>query len=100
MNKFVRAIVLTAALTLCLSISASGASAQWSGYYNYSGAWAGGGVSTSNGPYGWGHSGLGYAGLGYNHKQYGMGLVTGVGPTGGGVVGVRIPTAGTYTLQW
>ncbi len=100
MNRFVRAIVLIVAMTLCLSIAASGAWAQWTGHYNYSGAWVGGGAGTSNGPYGWGHTGLGWAGLGYTHSRYGAGLMTGVGPTGGGVIGVRIPAFGSYSLKW
>lgn len=94
-------LMVLLALLVCLG-AASSVSAQWAGTYSAYGASVSGGLSGGYySPYGWSHTGLGWAGVGVGkNTPYHTGITAGVGPTGGGAVGITLPGLGSYNFTW
>lgn len=97
-----KAALVALTLVSFLALAGTQACAQWYGSYGYNSPWANGAVGAGyNSPQSWSHTGLAWGSAGWaGNNTYGIGIGGGVGPTGGGSIGVKVPAVGEYQFNW
>jgi hypothetical protein len=103
MDRSIKIVVLMGIMFAAL-VCCSPASANWNGSYSdrATGTSVGGGVTNGwASPMGYDHTGLAWGSLGLSeHSVYGLGVTGGVGPNGGGGIGIKLPTMAPFQLKW